>query len=145
MLEWVPAGLNTGALSGAKASSSRTRDTRCAKLRTLLSLPFYPLLFIASSIIPSSIPPSWEYSLSIYSFQAFGTSFNLQQPPCEQISRQSRRLMTLPYYEWLFSFFHGMVTANISISGCSMFLIATERLLPDSLLSPPLASALSLT
>jgi hypothetical protein len=26
MLEWVPAGLNTGALSGAKASSSRTRD-----------------------------------------------------------------------------------------------------------------------
>jgi hypothetical protein len=27
MLEWVPAGLNTGALSGAKASSSRTRDT----------------------------------------------------------------------------------------------------------------------
>jgi hypothetical protein len=28
MLEWVPAGLNTGALSGAKASSSRTRDTQ---------------------------------------------------------------------------------------------------------------------
>jgi hypothetical protein len=28
MLEWVPAGLNTGALSGAKASSSRTRDNR---------------------------------------------------------------------------------------------------------------------
>jgi hypothetical protein len=27
MLEWVPAGLNIGALSGAKASSSRTRDT----------------------------------------------------------------------------------------------------------------------
>jgi hypothetical protein len=27
ILEWVPAGLNTGALSGAKASSSRTRDT----------------------------------------------------------------------------------------------------------------------
>jgi hypothetical protein len=27
MLEWVPAGLNTGALSGAKASSSRTRDS----------------------------------------------------------------------------------------------------------------------
>jgi hypothetical protein len=26
MLEWVPAGLNIGALSGAKASSSRTRD-----------------------------------------------------------------------------------------------------------------------
>jgi hypothetical protein len=26
MLEWVPAGLNTGTLSGAKASSSRTRD-----------------------------------------------------------------------------------------------------------------------
>jgi hypothetical protein len=26
MLEWVPAGLNTGALSSAKASSSRTRD-----------------------------------------------------------------------------------------------------------------------
>jgi hypothetical protein len=28
MLEWVPAGLNTGALSGAKASSSRTRDKK---------------------------------------------------------------------------------------------------------------------
>jgi hypothetical protein len=28
MLEWVPAGLNTGALNGAKASSSRTRDSR---------------------------------------------------------------------------------------------------------------------
>jgi hypothetical protein len=28
MLEWVPAGLNTGALSGAKASSSRTRDSK---------------------------------------------------------------------------------------------------------------------
>jgi hypothetical protein len=27
LLEWVPEGLNTGALSGAKASSSRTRDT----------------------------------------------------------------------------------------------------------------------
>jgi hypothetical protein len=26
MLEWVPVGLNIGALSGAKASSSRTRD-----------------------------------------------------------------------------------------------------------------------
>jgi hypothetical protein len=26
MLEWVPAGLNTGALNGAKASSSRIRD-----------------------------------------------------------------------------------------------------------------------
>jgi hypothetical protein len=34
MLEWVPAGLNTGALSGAKASSSRTRD----KLFVLVSL-----------------------------------------------------------------------------------------------------------
>jgi hypothetical protein len=27
LLEWVPEGLNTGALSGAKASSSRTRDS----------------------------------------------------------------------------------------------------------------------
>jgi hypothetical protein len=26
LLEWVPEGLNTGALSSAKASSSRTRD-----------------------------------------------------------------------------------------------------------------------
>jgi hypothetical protein len=32
MLEWVPAGLNTGALGGAKASSSRTRDNKVKKL-----------------------------------------------------------------------------------------------------------------
>jgi hypothetical protein len=31
LLEWVPEGLNTGALSGAKASSSRTRDTNALK------------------------------------------------------------------------------------------------------------------
>jgi hypothetical protein len=41
MLEWVPAGLNTGALSGAKASSSRTRDILASRysyeLHNLLS------------------------------------------------------------------------------------------------------------
>jgi hypothetical protein len=36
MLEWVPAGLNTGALSGAKASSSRTRDKVPRYMQVLL-------------------------------------------------------------------------------------------------------------
>jgi hypothetical protein len=40
MLEWVPAGLNTGALSGAKASSSRTRD------RNLVEYYYYYGLFL---------------------------------------------------------------------------------------------------
>jgi hypothetical protein len=39
MLEWVPAGLNTGALSGAKASSSRTRDNRGRRLNQSLYSP----------------------------------------------------------------------------------------------------------
>jgi hypothetical protein len=38
MLEWVPAGLNTGALSGAKASSSRTRDTYRTNIRVITEL-----------------------------------------------------------------------------------------------------------
>jgi hypothetical protein len=33
LLKWVPEGLNTGALSGAKASSSRTRDIERESLR----------------------------------------------------------------------------------------------------------------
>jgi hypothetical protein len=46
LLEWVPEGLNTGALSGAKASSSRTRDTikeKSISLRSILSRQEYAL------------------------------------------------------------------------------------------------------
>jgi hypothetical protein len=57
MLEWVPAGLNTGALSGAKASSSRTRD----------NLGRFGSRYIASSsIVISSI-----VSLLVGSFNVF--------------------------------------------------------------------------
>jgi hypothetical protein len=35
LLEWVPEGLNTGALSGAKASSSRTRNNNIS-IRALI-------------------------------------------------------------------------------------------------------------
>jgi hypothetical protein len=50
MLEWVPAGLNTGALSGAKASSSRTRDKDSIK-RPLYQKVFCRLMDQISAIL----------------------------------------------------------------------------------------------
>jgi hypothetical protein len=63
MLEWVPAGLNTGALSGAKASSSRTRDTSYtinkktfwAPTTQPSTLVLLPRIFLLKQTIPVSV------------------------------------------------------------------------------------------
>jgi hypothetical protein len=66
MLEWVPAGLNTGALGGAKASSSRTRDNNFSR-------------FGSKYITSSSIIISLIISLFISSFNIFLITFIIRK------------------------------------------------------------------